>query len=297
LWYYPFHKLLEPPEGIVRLMFPAVIDVSDDPNQSKVLDVVDALAWVQEEEVWDFCSYADIDDHRVAFPLEMRDTVYAGGGEERSGKCSTADASADATCKGVGTGVLCCKPPMPAFLTALMLHASVTVCNLLDYDPLSINPPSVRWDYKLPGVLMLTVLPGCYCSPWSICMYYLQSHLVLVQALPLLQVRFPHHWIFQQHPLFQFPATDRNREQWAKWCDIAETTYGSAVQHMAVQAECGRTMSDLVIWRPSARLSARVRDMGATWAPVHACLQLLRDPTAQAILSKVRLYPLPAQLQ
>ncbi|NJR41259.1 MAG: hypothetical protein HC767_00015 [Akkermansiaceae bacterium] len=51
LWYYPLHKLLEPSEKILKLIFPSLLDVSDDAATPHVLDVVDAAAWVLVEEV------------------------------------------------------------------------------------------------------------------------------------------------------------------------------------------------------------------------------------------------------
>lgn len=51
LWYFPMHKVVEPPDDIIRLVFPSVLDVSDDPGKQKVLDVVSAAAWVRQEQV------------------------------------------------------------------------------------------------------------------------------------------------------------------------------------------------------------------------------------------------------
>lgn len=51
LYYYPHHKLLEPPESILRMVFPRVLDVSSDPASPQVLDIVDSVQWVQDHLV------------------------------------------------------------------------------------------------------------------------------------------------------------------------------------------------------------------------------------------------------
>lgn len=57
LWYYPFHKLLDPPENVLRHIYPRVLDVSEDSSAPEVLDIVEASAWVQEFEVRLCCAY------------------------------------------------------------------------------------------------------------------------------------------------------------------------------------------------------------------------------------------------
>ena len=138
--------------------------------------------------------------------------------------------------------------------------------------------------------------------PWHRCGQLHTGHLVItpetrtmhvvedvntMQALPILQERFPHHWIFQLHPIFLPGAPDHVRREWESWCTLTTEVYHSAVQHMYVQAECGKTMSDLIVWRPSTDLQRRAQAIRATWTPVHACMQLLSDPCAQAVLTKV----------
>lgn len=113
------------------------------------------------------------------------------------------------------------------------------------------------------------------------------DNVVNMQALPALQQEFEHHWIFQEHPLFLPNVSPLARREWESWCTLQLEVYHSAVRHMFAQADCGRTMSDLIVWRPCADLLRRAREMGATWAPVHACMQLLSDPCAQAVMTKV----------
>jgi hypothetical protein len=51
LFYYPLHTLVKPPDSILKLVFPAVLDVSDDASAPRVLDIVDAIAFLDVHEV------------------------------------------------------------------------------------------------------------------------------------------------------------------------------------------------------------------------------------------------------
>lgn len=52
-------------------------------------------------------------------------------------------------------------------------------------------------------------------------------------------------------------------------------------------------MSELVIWRPSSRQLVQAQKLDVGWTPVHACMQLLQDPCAQAVLHQVlHVYPI-----
>jgi hypothetical protein len=51
LFYYPLHTLLQPPDSILKLVFPQVLDISNDAAKPNVLDIVDALRHLEQNEV------------------------------------------------------------------------------------------------------------------------------------------------------------------------------------------------------------------------------------------------------
>jgi hypothetical protein len=51
LYFYPLHILLQPPASVLKLVFPAVLDVSDDASAPHVLNIVDALNFLEENQV------------------------------------------------------------------------------------------------------------------------------------------------------------------------------------------------------------------------------------------------------
>jgi hypothetical protein len=50
-FYNPLHALLQPPDCILRLVFPEVLDVSHDAAAPRVLDIVDAIQHLNDNEV------------------------------------------------------------------------------------------------------------------------------------------------------------------------------------------------------------------------------------------------------
>jgi hypothetical protein len=50
-FYNPLHALLKPPDCILRLVFPEVLDVSHDSAVPRVLDIVDAIQHLNDNEV------------------------------------------------------------------------------------------------------------------------------------------------------------------------------------------------------------------------------------------------------
>lgn len=108
-------------------------------------------------------------------------------------------------------------------------------------------------------------------------------HTFPMQAMPILKLLYPNHWLFVDHPLYSVENVcdwTVHDERWEAWCRLVIMVFASAVEHED-QFFRDQLSDAMPMWMPNSHMKLLAKRLGATWLHDRAIKGKDLDPAAE----------------